>query len=206
MHQLKSLSIIAILFWIVSCSKSDNNNQNTPAPDNNYTLVQSIDNVQELDNVAFSISGSNTIGISNTTWYINDIQTSSGTLLIQKSFYNSGNFNVKVQINYTKTDGTPSITTIEKNVVVTDRPKNSVSIKKVEIIGYSNNNDFLATPLGYYMKAKFDTKELDDADTNTSVLKYSSSQNAQNWNGNFTMTYPMSWDISSSKFNVCRKF
>lgn len=98
MYKLNFLPIITILFCLVSCSNSDNNRTDTPVPDNNYTLVQSIDNIQELDNVAFTISGSNIIGISNTTWYINDIQINLSNYQFKNTAH-SGVIFLKIKTN-----------------------------------------------------------------------------------------------------------
>jgi hypothetical protein len=183
--------LVSILFSC-SCNTSDNVNPT----DYNFSITQSIQSIQELDNVTFSIDNLNNASITNITWFVNDVQMPNLSYELEKLFAMPGNFVIKAKIEY----NSALSKTIEKNIYVVERPKHLVTIKKVEVMSYANDDNWYVSGLGYWVKLKFDIRELDESGSES--IKYISSEDATNWNTGASMRYPKVWDISNANYTV----
>ena len=155
MKHLKQLFFLVII-TLVSCSGNSDDEALTQT-DYNFTISQNIENIQELDEVNFNLNNINGANITTATWYLNNSQVENNSLYYIKKFNEFGNFVLKVIINYNNGQSK----TIQTNLTITERPKYNVTIKKVEILSYSFDNDFYVNLNGYYVKLKFDIREFD---------------------------------------------
>jgi hypothetical protein len=162
----------------------------------NFSILQSIASIQELDNVTFSIDNPNNAAISNITWFVNDVQVPNLSFDLEKLFTTPGNFVIKAKVDYNNAQSK----TVEKTIYVVERPKYLVTIKKVEIMSYANDGVWYVSGLGYWVKLKFDMRELDESGSES--IKYISSEDATNWNTGASMRYPKVWDISNANYTV----
>lgn len=191
----KYLFISFILFLFFSCS-SDSNDGTTNPVNYNFEILQDVQNIAELDNVSFSIDNENNAAITNITWFIDNIRIDNASFTLEKSFPTFGNYTVTARVDYNNNQSK----TVEKVVLVAERPKYTVTIKKVELLSYSNDNFWYVNLLGYYVKLKFDITELDES--NTQTIKYISSIDEANWGNGGIMFYPKVWDISDANYQV----
>ena len=182
----------------LSCSSSDD----SPAavagtPNYTFDITQSVPAIVELDEVTFEVQSTGTAtNINSERWYVNDIlndEIQFGPI----SFQEPGTYHLRVEITYGGTN--VSSATINKDITIAERPKNLVKISNVEILSYAGQGQFYVDLLGYYMKAKFQITELDEA--HSPIIRYISSENTQNFDGG-SMTYPISWNISSADYKV----
>lgn len=164
--------------------------------DYNFSIMQSIASIQELDNVTFSIDNPNNAAISNITWFVNNVQAPNLSFNLEKLFTTPGNFVIKAKVDYNNALSK----TVEKSIYVVERPKYLVTIKKVEIMSYANDGVWYVNGLGYWVKLKFDMRELDESGSES--IKYISSEDATNWNTGASMRYPKVWDISNANYKV----
>lgn len=181
---------LLVFITLLSCSG------NSDDEDFNFTISQNIENIQELDEVYFNLDNINGSNITNATWYLNSSQVENNSLFYIKKFNEFGTFDLKVIVNYNNGQSK----TIQKNLIVTERPKYNVTIKKVEILSYAFDNDFYVSLIGYRVKLKFDIRELDVFGNET--IKYISTENTDNWANSSVMYYPKVWDVSSANYKV----
>jgi hypothetical protein len=193
---IKTSIILTIFTVLFSCSNSNDNPTSNNPQSYAFDMSQTSSSITELDNVVFSITNSNNANINTITWYVNNIQITPTSYTLSKTFIDFGTYIIKAKIDYNDS----KTTTIEKSIVVTERPKNLVTISKVEITSYSAASQFETTYNGYYVKMKYEIRELDEYDS--SVLKYISSENSQNWAHSSSMIYPISWDMSTANYNT----
>lgn len=185
----------AIILMLFSCSSNSDDGADTSPTVPTFTIIQNVQNIQELDNVIFSVGNPNSANIHNITWFVNNTQVSNSYDL-EKAFSSFGSFTIKAKIDYNNTE----TTTIQKTVAVAERPKKLVSIKKVEMLSYAYDGQFYVTNLGYYVKLKFDIRELDESGSET--IKYIATENDDNWGDGGIMYYPKVWDIASANYKV----
>ncbi|MBL7885444.1 MAG: hypothetical protein JNJ52_01745 [Flavobacterium sp.] len=199
MKTLKWL-LFATSFIIISCSNSSDDSPQNSSENYTFSIDQDIQNIQELDNVTFFIQNTNSANINSIAWYVNNTMVSNTSTNLQKTFLTFGSFTIKAVVNYYNSQNTLLTKTIEKQIQVSERPKNLVTIKKIEIVSFTDAYQFYVSLNGYYMKSKFDIRELDELDN--PVIRLISTENSQNWGNSSSMTYPMSWDIISQNYQV----
>lgn len=200
MKTFKTLFLFIITSLLFSCSKSTNNNPN-PIPETfTFSINQSVSNILELDDVTFSVSSSNiNANITKIVWLVNNVQISNSNpsiFTLTKAFSSAGTYAIKAVIYYNT-----SIATIEKSIVVNERPKSLVTFKNVEILSYFYDNEYYNSLYSFYkMKAKFEITELNAAGNDE--IKVYSLENSQNWALNNFMIYPITWDISIADYKA----
>lgn len=196
MKTLKISIIYSLILILFSCSSNSDDDNNTNPTDYNFSIIQNIQNIQELDNVSFSIDNINNASISNITWFVNNVQITNSSYSLEKLFTTFGNFTIKAKIDYNSSQSK----TVEKTINVSERTKYIVTIKKVEIMSCSSDNNWYVNGLGYWVKLKFDIRELDES--NSETIKFISNEDATNWNTGASMYYPKIWDISNANYKV----
>lgn len=191
MKTLKFIILNSAIILLFSCSKDTNVSAVTEFK---FTISQNVENIQEFDTAIFNIENNGNANISYVTWYIDNVEKTND-FAFEKYFEKTGNFNLKAKIFYEN-----SLTkTIEKTIIVAERPKNLVTINKIELLSYAYNGQFYLDG-HYYVKLKFDLRELDE--TGNSIIKYLSTENTENWNQGGPMVYPIIWNTSNANYKV----
>ena len=141
MKTLKWL-LFATSFIIISCSNSSEDSPQNSSENYTFSIDQNIQNIQELDNVTFFIQNTNSANINSIAWYVNNTMVSNTSTNLQKTFLTFGSFTIKAVINYYNSQSTLLSKTIEKQIQVSERPKNLVTIKKIEILSFTDAYQF----------------------------------------------------------------
>lgn len=200
---MKKFILIFFFLPFISCSSSDDevSIENPQETEYTFSIIQSKKEIYEFDNVVFNLLNSGNISIYSIQWYIDDVEIDINEE-INKTFMQSGNYKIKARIQHYNRSNTDILTTmVEKEIIVMPRAYYSVKIKKIEILSYSDFDNFAFNHYGVCsLISYFQIIELDEFGNPS--IKYISSENNIN-EGVFVSNFqPMVWNISNVNYTV----
>ncbi|CAL2074795.1 hypothetical protein [Tenacibaculum sp. 190524A02b] len=205
MKILKVLLLIVTFVTFYSCSNNSDNIQddnNIPTPkEYNFSITQSLNDIQELDKVEFKIGNKEDVNINEVKWYVNN-NSVEGYYDLHYTFSAFGEFKIKAEIIYYKPQSSNSETKIvEKTVTVKEKPKYLVTVKKVEVLAYSYFENFKYNQFNRCsMKSYFQIEGKDEV--GGYAILHSSSENLENARVYLYDFKVMSWDISAVDYKI----
>ena len=183
----------------ISCSSSDDTTYLPPEQTATFEILQSIPEVQEQDEVTFSINSN--VNVTAVTWYLNGSPIIFNSTLTQIfDFPGTQNISAEVEYSVETNPNTILTTTVLKTLTVNEAAKYLVKIKKVAILSFSGQGDFYSQDMGYNIMSVFTIH--DGGYMNLGYLRYTSPVNSENWVMGSTINYPISWEISEANYST----
>lgn len=201
MKTIRVVGLLLIAVAFIGCSKKEEKTEQEDKP-NTYAISQSLQEVNELDEVTFSLN--NQSYVNSVKWFLNDLQVGTNSSWSNK-FYTSGTFTLKAVVEHGVSPNSLAVTTsiLQKEITINESPKYRVHIKKIEVLSYSSFNNF-SNGNSKYLKSYFEIIEKDPLNVSinnpTHLVKYISPENSANHG--VQSFQPMIWDIAAANYKV----